>query len=204
MSNWVLIVIIILVSLFAIKMIIAVSIVSVLRITQGAMFHPSAKIRVKTFLDATAMRPDELLIDVGCGDGRVLKEARKRYGVKALGYEVNPMAYVLARLRNIFTRNVEIRFKNFWKENISSADVVFCYLFPDVMQRLAHKLEQELHPGARVVSCNFRLPGWMHHTELNPDSFFHSGPIFCYRFPDACAGHLQTPKDSTMSSPASF
>jgi len=195
MSIWVLIVIVLLVALFVIKMILAVSIVSVLKITQGAMFHPSALIRVKTFLDATEMSPDELLIDIGCGDGRVLKEARKRYGVKALGYEINPMAYVLARLRNIFSRHVDIRYKNFWKENISTADVVFCYLFPDVMARLAKKLEQELRPGTRVVSCNFPLPGWAHHAELNPESFFHSGPIFCYRFPDACAGRLNISKN---------
>jgi SAM-dependent methyltransferase len=186
MSNWVFVVLTILGTLFFIKLMIAVSIVSVLKITQGAMFHPSAQVRVKTFLDATPMEPADLLIDIGCGDGRVLKEAWRRYGVKALGYEVNPLAFAMARLRNFFVARVTICYKNFWKEDVSAADVVFCYLFPDVMEKLACKLERELRPGTRVVSCNFQLPGWRHHTELNPDSFFHNGPIYCYRFPDAC------------------
>jgi len=186
MTNWVLVILIVLGFIFIIKMVVVISIISVLRITQGAMFHPSAFIRVKTFLDATPMHANELLIDIGCGDGRVLREAWKRYGVRALGYEVNPMAYFLARLRNFFAAGVKISYKNFWKEDISAADVIFCYLFPDVMEKLAQKLKQELRPGTRVVSCNFRLPGWTHYTELNPDSFFHNGPIYFYHVPDPC------------------
>lgn len=186
MSNWVLVILIILGTIFIIKLTIAFSLISVLRITQGAMFHPSAFIRVKTFLDAMPMHANEHLIDIGCGDGRVLREAWKRYGVRALGYEVNPLAYTLALIRNFFSTGVKISYKNFWKEDISAADVIFCYLFPDVMEKLVQKLEKELRPGTRVVSCNFRLPGWTHYTELNPDSFFHNDPIYFYRFPEAC------------------
>lgn len=186
MPNWFIFVLILLGSLFIVKMIIAVSIVSVLKITHGAMFHPSALIRVKTFLDATPMQPDDLLIDIGCGDGRVLREAWKRYRVRALGYEVNPLAYVMARVRNFFSSDVKISYKNFWNEDISTANVIFCYLFPDVMEKLAHKLERELRPGTLVVSCNFPLPGWRHQQELKPDSFFHNDPIYLYQFPEAC------------------
>ena len=41
---------------------------------------------------------------------------------------------------------IEVRFTNFWNVDVGDADVVFCYLFPDVMGRLAHKLEKELRP----------------------------------------------------------
>lgn len=185
MSTWVLASFIVIGILFLIKMTVAASIVSVLKITEGAMFHPSAKIRVKTFLDATPMTPQDTLIDIGCGDGRVLREAWKRYRVRALGYEVNFLVYALAKIRNFFASGVRISYRNFWKEDISPADIVFCYLFPDVMERLAKKLGNELRPGTRVVSCNFAVPGWKPHCVLNPNSFFHSGPIYCYRFPEA-------------------
>jgi len=53
----------------------------------------------------------------------------------------------------------------------------------DVMERLAGKLERELKPGARVVSCNFGLPGWNPERILRPDSLRHSDPIYIYRYP---------------------
>ena len=70
MPAWIFMVLVLLGSLVILKLLLAFSIVSVLPVTQGAMFHPSAKIRVKTFLDCVPMTAKELLIDIGCGDGR--------------------------------------------------------------------------------------------------------------------------------------
>lgn len=67
--------------------------------------------------------------------------------------------------------------------NLGKADVVFCYLFPDVMTNLAEKLAAELRPGTRVISCNFPFPGWNHTAVVRPDSFLHGDPIYLYRFP---------------------
>jgi len=186
MPSWIIIAFIILGILIVLKMMLAFSLVSVYPITQGAMFHPSARIRVRTFLDHVPMKENELLIDIGCGDGRVLREAARRYGVRSLGFEVNPLAYVLARLRTIAFKGIEVKMRNFWKTDIRNADVVFCYLFPDVMSRLAGKLESELRSGTRVVSCNFTLPGWRHSEVLYPESNLHGDPIYLYHFPEAC------------------
>ncbi len=186
MPSWVFVALILIGSLFIAKLILVLSVLSVYRITHGAMFHPSASIRVRTFLDAVPMEANEMLVDIGCGDGRVLREAQRRYGVRALGYEVNPLAYILARLRTMRLKSVKVLCKNFWKVSINDADVVFCYLFPDVMKRLAQKLEKELEPGTRVISCNFPLPGWKHLKVLYPDSFINDSPIYLYRFPDSC------------------
>ncbi len=81
---------------------------------------------------------------------------------------------------------VDVGCSDFWKTCLGEADVVFCYLFPDVMNRVAQKLETELRPGARVVSCNFPLPGWQPLEVLRPDSSLHGDPIYLYRFPEAC------------------
>ena len=179
------------------KFLFAFSLVSVFPITQGAMFHPSAKVRVRTFLDHVPMKAGDLLVDIGCGDGRVLRAAKRRYGVRALGFEVNPLAYALARIRILGVQGIEVRLRNFWNVHVGDADVVFCYLFPDVMGRLAHKLEKELRPGTRVVSCNFPLPGWRHSELLYPESSIHADPIYLYRFP---AVSLR-PSDSCMYIP---
>lgn len=186
MPTWVLIALTVIGGLIAFKILFTASIVTVFPITRGAMFHPSASIRVKTVLDRVPMAPGDLLVDIGCGDGRVLRAARLRYGVRARGFEVNPVAYVLARIRTLGMSGVEVRYSDFWKAGLDEADVVFCYLFPDVMKRVAEKLEAELRSGTRVVSCNFPLPGWTPEGILHPDSSLHGDPIYLYRFPEAC------------------
>ncbi len=183
MPTWVLAVVIVLGGLIALKLLFTLSIVTVFPITHGAMFHPSASIRVKTFLDHVPMKPGDLLVDIGCGDGRVLRGAGRRYGVRAVGFEVNPVAYALARLRTLGMKKVEIRYGDFWKADIREADVLFCYLFPDVMGRVADKLAEELRPGVRVASCNFPLPGWQPLEVVRPDSSLHGDPIYLYRAP---------------------
>jgi SAM-dependent methyltransferase len=183
MPTWIIILLTVMGILIVCKLLFAFSLVSVFPITQGAMFHPSARVRVRTFLDHVPMKAGDLLVDIGCGDGRVLRAAKRRYGVRALGFEVNPLAYALARLCTIGMEGIEVRLRNFWNVDIGDADVVFCYLFPDVMGRLAQKLVRELRPGTRVISCNFPLPGWRHRELLYPESSLHADPIYLYQIP---------------------
>ena len=184
--EWIFVVLIVMGVLFAIKLLYVLATVSAHPITQGAMFVPTANIRVTTFLDAVPMRSGDLLVDIGCGDGRVLRAARRRYGVRALGFEVNLLAYLIARVRSLGIEGIQIRLRNFWKVHLGDANVVFCYLFPDVMRRLAKKLEAELYTGTQVVSCNFPIPGWKPLEVLFPDSSLHNDPIYVYRFPESC------------------
>ncbi len=197
MPTWIIILLAIMGILVVCKFLFAFSLVSVFPITQGAMFHPSARVRVRTALDHVPMKAGDLLVDIGCGDGRVLREAKRRYGVRALGFEVNPIAYMLARLGAIGMEGIEVRLTNFWNVNIGDADVVFCYLFPDVMDRLARKLLRELRPGTLVISCNFPLPGWRHRELLYPESSLHADPIYLYQIPAVSIG----PNDSCMCNP---
>lgn len=197
MPSWIIILLTVIGILIVCKLLFAFSLVSVFPITQGAMFHPSARIKVRTFLDHVPMKAGELLVDIGCGDGRVLREAKRRYGVRALGFEVNPLAYALARLRTIGMEGIEVRLRNFWNVDIGDADVVFCYLFPDVMGRLAQKLLRELRPGTLVISCNFPLPGWRHRELFYPESSFHADPIYLYQIPAVS----KRPSDSCMYNP---
>ena len=161
-------------------LLVSLSIIVVSPITRGAMFHPSARIRVRTALDHLPMEKDQYLVDVGCGDGRVLREAAKRYGSRCRGYEVNPLLFCIAWIGSLGRPRVTVRCRNFWNEDLGEADVVFCYLFPDIMPKLAKKLEGELKPGCRVVSCNFPLPGWKPLKTVRPSATMHDDPIYFY------------------------
>ncbi|MDJ0720919.1 MAG: hypothetical protein QNJ04_04780 [Desulfobacterales bacterium] len=167
--------------LFAVKVLYGVSIALVLPLTQGALYVSTARTRVAAMLEAVAPEPGQVLVDLGCGDGRVLRCASRRYHVYAQGYELNPLAYLKARLMSLGYADVAIHRRNFWKADLSSADVVCCYLFPDVMSRLAGKLHDELKAGATVVSFNFPLPGFDPDRVLRPGGQRTNDPVYIYR-----------------------
>ena len=154
----------------------------VLPATRGALYVSTSRVRISAFLDAVPMKAGQLLVDVGCGDGRILRQVGRRYGVRALGYELNLLAYLKAKIFCLGCRNIQIKWRNFWAADLSDADVVFCYLFPDVMGDLGAKLKSDLKPGAVVVSCNFPIPGFSPKRVLRPGNSLHNDPIYVYHF----------------------
>jgi hypothetical protein len=182
MPGWVWVFLIAAGALFVVKLFYVVTAGGLLSVTRGAIFVSTARIRIRAFLDAVPMDKGDIFVDLGSGDGRILWAVHKRYGVRATGYEVNPLAYAIARLLCVGNKDLLVRYADFWKADLATADVVFCYLFPDVMGSLASKLEKELKPGTRVVSCNFALPGWSPERILRPDSLRHGDPIYVYRY----------------------
>ena len=173
MPTWIWIFIFLAAGLFVLKISYVLSTAMVLPITQGALFVSSSRARIAAFFD--------VLIDIGCGDGRVLRKASKCFGAKAIGYEVNLLAYIKARLLCMGDRNIQIKCKSFWNEKLTAADVVFCYLYPDVMKRLSDKLRSDLKPGTVVASCNFPLPGFRPQKILRPGGSLHNDPLYIYQ-----------------------
>ncbi|WP_456433826.1 hypothetical protein [Thermosulfuriphilus sp.] len=150
-----------LLALSALKITYAVSTAAVAKKTGGALFTRTSSAKIKAILKEVPMEGRTRLYDLGCGDGRFLLAAWQKYGVCGIGYEINPYAYLLCRLKALLLgAPVVCRREDFWQVDLSEAEVVFCYLFPDLMKPLAEKLDRELPEGATVISCNFPLPGW--------------------------------------------
>lgn len=181
MPTWIWLFIILTGGLFGLKMIYVLCTAAVLPATQGALYVSTTRTRIAAFIAAVPMKPGQVLMDLGCGDGRVLRFARRSYKVRAIGFEVNLLAYLKARVLSIGQKNIEIRLKSFWSQNLAQADVVFCYLYPDVMQKLSVKLKAELKPGTLVVSCNFAFPGFIPIKVLRPAGALHHDPVYLYR-----------------------
>lgn len=167
-------------SLFIIKMIYVASVAVSIPVTEGALYVSTSKIRIDAFLNEIKLKPDDLLIDIGCGDGRVLRKTNKLYKNPCIGLDMNPLANIKARILSVGYKNVNILYENFFKFDLSQADVVFCYLFPDVMKKLSDKMKNELKKGAVVVSCNFELPGFTPDKILRPGNSLHNDPIYIY------------------------
>jgi SAM-dependent methyltransferase len=182
MYTWILIFLVVAAVFFLLKLTYVFCTALVLPFTRGALYVSTSRVRISAFLEAVPMKAGQLLVDIGCGDGRVLRQVGRRYGVRTVGYELNLLAYVKARLLCFGRTNIQIKLSNFWNADLSEADVVFCYLFPDVMSDLVAKLKSDLKPGAVVVSCNFDLPGLIPERILRPGNSFHNDPIYVYHF----------------------
>ena len=106
---------------------------------------------------------NDVLYDLGSGDGRIVIAAAKTYGAKGVGVDINPERIEEARA-NAKSAKVEdkVRFEenDLFKANIGSATVVTLYLLPDVNTRLKPKLLKELKPGTRIVSHSFSMGDW--------------------------------------------
>ncbi len=101
----------------------------------------------------------------GCGDGRIVLVAAMRYHARAVGIEIDPLRYLWCQflITIMFQRKrVRIVFGNLFKQDLSEADVVMCYLMPDALQKLERKFRQELRPGTRIVSNKYVFPTLNH------------------------------------------
>ncbi|WP_349604985.1 methyltransferase domain-containing protein [Cupriavidus sp. DF5525] len=125
------------------------------------VFIPTPPESVDAILALASPRPGETLVDLGCGDGRILVAAAQRYGCIALGYDVDPQ-----RVREAHERieaaglgsRVQVEQRDLFGIDLGTADIVVLYLLPQLNGRLIPQL-QRLRPGARVVSHDFEIPG---------------------------------------------
>ena len=128
----------------------------------GAPYLPTTKRQIESGLDLLDLKPNQVLFDLGSGDGRILRAAARR-GWRAVGFEINPWLVWQSRryLRQAgLADRAEIRWANFWRQDLSSFDVICFFQIAHVMPRLEAKLQAELRPGSRVVSHFYQFPSW--------------------------------------------
>jgi outer membrane protein assembly factor BamB len=126
-----------------------------------AIYVPTPADVVEKMLDLAAIKKTETVVDLGCGDGRIVVAAARKHGCKAIGYDIDPecirMAEESVKKHGVGALVTIVR-KDFFTVDLSKADVVALYLPPGVLTRLLPLLER-LPAGARVVSHAFALPG---------------------------------------------
>jgi SAM-dependent methyltransferase len=103
---------------------------------------------------------DDVVYDLGCGDGTALITAAKEFGARGVGVEIDPIRYWIARIRvliNGLSGKITIVRKNFFEVDVSEASVVIMYLIPKTLNRLKPKLVKELKPGSRLITFVYRV-----------------------------------------------
>ena len=127
---------------------------------------------VDAMLRLAHVGPEDVVYDLGSGDGRVVIIAAEKYGARGVGIELVPrlveMSRELARQGEVAGRATFVE-GDLFTADISEATVVTLYLSPSINRRLLPKLQHELRPGTRIVSRQFRLGSWIPDVTLRAD-----------------------------------
>src|SRR5215510_4906360 len=114
-------------------------------------------------LTLAQVTPDDVVYDLGSGDGRIVIRAAQKYGARGVGVELNPQLVEASRraaaVAGVADRVTFIQ-GNLFSTDISPATVVTIFLWPSVNRQLETKLRLELRPGARIVSNSFGIGRW--------------------------------------------
>jgi SAM-dependent methyltransferase len=126
-------------------------------------YVPTTEQAVEEMLKLAKVTKSDVVYDLGCGDGRIVIAAAKKYGARGVGIDINPVRIGEAK-ENAKRAGVEnlVRFEenDLFKADIHEATVVSLFLLPNINLKLRPKLLQDLKPGTRVVSNTFDMGDW--------------------------------------------
>lgn len=142
---------------------------------------------VDAMLELAGVNQNDIVYDLGCGDGRIVIAAAKKYNARAVGVDINPTR-IQESEQNAREAGVtdKVRFVqgDLFKADIHEATVVTLYLLSSVNERLKPKLLKELKPGTRVVSHRFTMGDWKPEKETTADT----RPIYLWIVPGHANG----------------
>ena len=139
---------------------------------------------VDRMLEIAQVKSGDVIYDLGSGDGRIIIRAAKRYGVRGVGIEIDADLVQKAK-DNAFKEKVEhlveFRAEDALKVDVSRATVVTLYMLPEFNAKLRPIFDKELKPGARVVSHDFEIQGWVpDKVERIKGDFLHDHTILLF------------------------
>ena len=135
-------------------------------------YVPTPQIVVEEMLKLAEVKAGDIVYDLGCGDGRIIITAAKKYGAKGIGVDLNPLRIEEA---NENARKAKVEDKVTFVEgdlfnfDFSKADVLTLYLLPEVNLKIKPKILAEMNPGSRVVSHAFSMGDWEPDNQITVD-----------------------------------
>jgi len=106
---------------------------------------------------------DDILYDLGCGDGRIVIKAAKAYGIRGVGIDIDPLRISESNANALYSgveNRVEFQLQDVLKVDFSEATILMEYLLPESLRLLRPMFDTLLAPGTIVVFHNYAIPGW--------------------------------------------
>lgn len=126
----------------------------------GAPYVPTKLNEISAILAAAELKPGMRMIDIGCGDGRVVREAVAQFDLNGVGIDINPLLIRQARAKTPAKLPVEFRVENIHKTDLSQYDLIYIYLLPQFITQLAPVIRTQAKPGTQVISHWFIIKDW--------------------------------------------
>lgn len=143
----------------------------------GAPYAPTRRPVIDKAFETIGVGKDDVLVDLGAGDGKILLAAAKR-GARAYGFELSPIMWLVVWLRALGNKKVGIKFGNFYHRDIPDATLVFSFLMPESMARVKKYLAgQRISRGKYLLAYMFPL------SDTAPQQIIKApkcGPIYIY------------------------
>ncbi|MBM3737065.1 MAG: methyltransferase domain-containing protein [Acidobacteria bacterium] len=131
--------------------------------TPDVPYVPTTDEAVQAMLELAGVKKSDVVYDLGCGDGRIVVQAAKKFGARGVGIDINPERIAEANA-NAKREGVEhlVRFEenDLFKADIKDASVVTLFLLSTINMKLRPKLLADLKPGTRIVSNTFDMGDW--------------------------------------------
>jgi cyclopropane fatty-acyl-phospholipid synthase-like methyltransferase len=147
-------------------------------------FVPTPPEVIDRMFDMARVGSRDVIYDLGSGDGRIVIRAAKRFGIRAVGIEIDLELVQKARnqaFREKVEQLVEFRAQDALTVDVSPATVVTLYMLPDFNAKLRPIFDKQLKPGSRVVSHDFPIDGWVpDRVETIKGDFMHDHTIYLF------------------------
>jgi SAM-dependent methyltransferase len=143
---------------------------------------------------------NDVVVDLGCGDGRIVVAAAKQFGARGVGYDIDPPRIVEARInaaRAEVTARTRFDQLSLFDANISEATVVTAFLLPAVLEKLRPRLLRDLAPGTRIVSHSFPIRNWKPDQKLEVEG----RTLYLFTVPNMAECATTTPAGIDQSPP---
>lgn len=139
---------------------------------------------IEAMLKLANVTSNDVVYDLGCGDGRIVLTAAERYGAKGVGIDIDPDCISVARDRSKsmgLEQLVSFKQQDLLTADISFATVVTLYLLPDSNLKLKEKLRSQLAPGTRILSHSFHMGDWQPDATSQASDAINTYPIYLWR-----------------------
>ncbi len=148
------------------------------------LYVPSEQVVVDKMLEMAKIKKSDVVFDLGCGDGRIVVTAAKKYGCKGIGVDYDPKrveeSLETRKKAGVKAEQVEFREGDALKvKDLENATVIMLYMLPEFMEKLEPQVKSRLKPGTRIVAHDYPFPN------MEPDEVveFNTGgsrPKFLY------------------------
>lgn len=148
---------------------------------KGAPFVPTKNKEIDLILKQAQLKKNQTFLDLGCGDGRMVRRAVKQYYVNGIGIDVNfillTWAKLLAKIQKLSA--IEFRLTDMTTNHLPLTDVIYIFLFPKLIEKITPQLKDKLDKGSLIISHGFKITKFNSFLKKKIDH--HPFPTYYYK-----------------------